>query len=276
MKILLIYRVCLTALLVIQPLSVLSQEVFEAAQSPGVEAEREPGTVYLNIEPEVKSPVVIPRLAAPLNSMRWSTPNKGKGLRLVPKQETWEIHWDHADAGRLGLTLHFDENPYLLSELRPIWASGDGSFMLPAHRAVTRGENIRYEPQPHKNTIGYWTGKEDSATWSIKLDKPGRFNVAVLQGCGKGQGGSKAMLVVSMRVDKPVEAVHEFNPVEATLDFEVIETGHWQNFQWRQLGVIELQRAGELDLTVMPKEIKKAALMDIRAIHLIRLPDKKK
>ena len=33
---------------------------------------------------------------------------------------------------------------------------------------------------------------------------------------------------------------------------------------------------GEVEVKVAPKQIKKAALMDIRAIHLIRLPDEKK
>ncbi|MGB0768346.1 MAG: hypothetical protein ACPGYV_11625, partial [Phycisphaeraceae bacterium] len=103
----------------------------------------------------------------------------------------------------------------------------------------------------------------------------GRFNVAVLQGCGKGQGGSTATAVVTKREEKPAEQVHEINPVLAMLAFEVMETGHWQNFQWRQLGVVEIRSTDEIELTIMPKEIKKAALMDIRAIHLIRLPDEK-
>src|ERR1044072_1350534 len=33
----------------------------------------------------------------------------------------------------------------------------DGSIVLLATNAVTHGKQIRYEPQPHKNTIGYWT-----------------------------------------------------------------------------------------------------------------------
>ena len=61
-----------------------------------------------------------------------------------------------------------------------------------------------------------------------------------------------------------------------TIEFEVFETGHWQNFQWVQLGEVELRHKGEVELKVAPKQIKKAALMDIRAIHLIRLPDEKK
>ena len=154
----------------------------------------------------------------------------------------------------------------LPSELKPIKPTSDGSFELFAHFASTHGEKLRYEPQPFKNTVGYWTGKKDYAAWTIQLDKPGRFNVAVLQGCGKGQGGSQAIMSF-------IAPVKDTTP---TIEFDVVETGHFQNFLWVHLGEVELRHRGAVEINVAPKQIKKAALMDIRAIHLIRLPDKKK
>ncbi|MEM9348555.1 MAG: hypothetical protein AAGB26_18450 [Planctomycetota bacterium] len=239
---------------------------------------RDENTLFLQIEADVKSPITIPRLAAPLRSMHWSDKDKGKSvaddITLKPGTDTWEIHWKNRPDdqvlldGKAMLVLEFDDEPLLLSEVKPVKATGDGSFYLPAHLAITRGEKVRYEPQTFKNTVGFWVGKNDSAHWTIRLDKPGRFNVAVLQGCGKGHGGSTAQMM--LKPDKPAKST------ETWLDFQVKETGHWQNFQWVQLGEIELADAAKVEIVVAPKQIKKAALMDIRAIHLIRLPDRKR
>ena len=238
---------------------------FEAADSEGVEAARDEYAVYLSIDPNIKGPISIPRLAAPLRSMRWHRHDDTGDITLKPERDTWVISWKNRPEDSSAIILNFGATPLLPSEVRPGTAMTDGSFYLPAHFAATRGEKIRYEPQPYKNTVGYWVGKEDMAAWTIQIDKPGRFNVAVLQGCGKGQGGSTA----TMSFISPVK------DITPTIEFEVVETGHWQNFQWVQHGEVELRHAGEVEVTVAPKQIKKAAQMDIRAIHLIRLPDKK-
>jgi len=240
---------------------------FEACDSQGVKASRDDTTLYLTIDATVKSPITIPRLAAALRVATFANPQVEGQVTIIPNQETWEIHWKERPAGDLALLwLQFDSAPLLPSELKPIAATGDGSIYLPAHLARTRGEKIRYEPQPHKNTVGYWTGKADSATWAFVVDRPGRFNVAILQGCGKGQGGSTATLAFSKKDEKPVEAM---------LGFETLETGHFQNFQWHNIGEVELSFTGEAEVMIAPKLINKAALMDVRAVHLIRLPDQK-
>ena len=242
-------------------------ERFEAADSEGVKVTRNNSTLYFDLDADVKSPITIPRLAAPVRVMSFIDPAVKSDLKLIPLQDKWEIHWKQRQEGNgIMLWLAFDAPPKLPSELTPIEQSSDGSFMLPAHRAITSGEKIRYEPQPDKNTVGYWTGLGDDASWTIKLCKTGRFNVAVLQGCGKGQGGSTATMAFQR---------HGQDEPEATLDFVVKETGHFQNFQWVQLGEVELRHAGAVEVVVAPKQIKKAALMDLRAIHVIRLPDKK-
>ncbi len=206
-------------------------------------------------------------MAGSLKAVVWANDGNDEleSIQVKPEPDSWEIHWKQRPEGQAVLLLVFDAKPLLMNELKPVEPVGDGSFYLPAHLAVTTGEKIRYEPQPYKNTVGFWVGKQDTAKWTIDLDKPGRFNVAVLQGCGKGQGGSTAtMSFFGMG-----------NQISPSIDFEVVETGHWQNFQWVRLGEVELKNKGLNEVVVMPKAIKKAALMDIRAIHLIRLPDEK-
>lgn len=135
--------------------------------------------------------------------------------------------------------------------------------------AMVAGEKVRFEPQTFKNTVGYWTGKQDSATWRFDVREAGRFNVAILQGCGKGHVGSTAR----MEFMDPTKSTDAGASPETMLEFEVLETGHFQNFQWRHLGTIELVKSGQYDLRIIPTAIKKAALMDVRAINLVRLPN---
>jgi hypothetical protein len=206
----------------------------------------------------------IPRFAASLRRMQWLGSAGSEDLQLKPEPNHWIITWKVLPPGASLVVLEFDTPPRLLSELPPAQPSGDGSFYLPGYLAQTAGTKIRYEPQTFKNTVGYWTGPNDSATWLFELTEPGTFNVAILQGCGAGQGGSQAKLTIALSNQSTSQAI----------DFEVLETGHFQNFQWRTLGSVELTSTGTHKLTVQPIAIKKAALMDIRALHLIRIPTK--
>src|SRR5438046_3042347 len=65
----------------------------------------------------------------------------------------------------------------------------DGSVLLHARDVTIHGSTVRYEPQVNKNTVGYWTKKEDWVSWDFELKIGGKFDVVILQGCGKGSGG---------------------------------------------------------------------------------------
>ena len=53
----------------------------------------------------------------------------------------------------------------------------DGKIVLLATNAAVHGQTIRYEPQPHKNTIGFWTKADDWVSWDFKVNTPGKFEV---------------------------------------------------------------------------------------------------
>src|SRR5262249_19148118 len=40
---------------------------------------------------------------------------------------------------------------------------------LPARAAEVHGVQLRYEPLPHKDTLGYWTRADDWASWEFQL-----------------------------------------------------------------------------------------------------------
>ncbi len=123
-------------------------------------------------------------------------------------------------------------------------------ILLPAKSATVHGTNARYEPQPHKNTIGFWTKPEDWVSWEFDLAQPGAFEVEVLQGCGGG--GSEVAVSIG----------------DQSLAFTVVNTGHFQNFVPRKIGTVKLP-AGHHTLELRPKNKQGAAVMDLRQIRLI-------
>src|SRR5262249_45311521 len=51
----------------------------------------------------------------------------------------------------------------------------DGIIPLHARTAEVHGVQLRYEPLPHKDTLGFWTRADDWAGWEFTVSKPGRF-----------------------------------------------------------------------------------------------------
>jgi arylsulfatase A-like enzyme len=130
--------------------------------------------------------------------------------------------------------------------------AADGTVILPAKTADVHGVQLRYEPLPHKNTLGFWTRATDWASWEFQLARPGAFTVEVLQGCGKGQGGSEVEVSVAGQ----------------SLRFTVEDTGHFQNFKPRRIGTVDLDKPGRYTLSVKPLSRPGVAVMDLRSLTL--------
>lgn len=129
----------------------------------------------------------------------------------------------------------------------------DGLVTLHARDATVHGTTLRWEPAEKKQTLGFWVKPSDAASWTFTLDRPGDYTVEVMQGCGGGQGGSQ------MRISAG----------DQTLDWQVEETGHFQNFKTRTLGKLHFAAAGVQQLRVGPTKIAKQAACDIRQIRLV-------
>jgi arylsulfatase A-like enzyme len=128
----------------------------------------------------------------------------------------------------------------------------EGVVKLHAKTAEVHGVQLRFEPLPHKDTLGFWTRAEDTASWEFTITKPGKFAVEVLQGCGKGQGGSEVEASVG----------------EQKLTFTVEDTGGFQNFKAVAIGTLTFDKAGRYTLTVTPKKKAAGAVMDLRSVTL--------
>lgn len=137
----------------------------------------------------------------------------------------------------------------------PVQAA-NGEILLHSKDSIVRGTNLRYEPNPVKITLGYWTKVEDAAVWQFTVTEPGRFEIEVMQGCGRGHGGSQVA----------VECLGE------TWEFTVEDTGHFQNFIPRVIGELEIEKAGQYELKIQPRTIVNVAALDVRQIRLIPKP----
>jgi len=157
--------------------------------------------------------------------------------------------WRH-DAGALMPT----PNPDYL----PNPQDKDGTIVLHAKTAEVSGSQLRFEPAPHKNTLGFWTNEQDAAHWKFTVTQPGWFEIELLQGCGTGQGGS----VVDVEVSSG-----DLSGTYGKLTMTVEETGHFQNFVPRKIGRVQLVR-GSGTLTVSVASKSAAAVMDLRQITM--------
>ncbi|MDY3557758.1 sulfatase-like hydrolase/transferase [Gemmata sp. JC673] len=137
-------------------------------------------------------------------------------------------------------------------DYRPNPPDKDGAITLHARTALVTGTMLRFEPLPHKNTLGFWVNRDDSAAFDFTTEKGGTFAVEVLQGCGKGSGGAEVELAVGAE----------------KLTFTVKDTGGFQAFEARDVGTLKVAAAGRHTLTVKAKTKPGAAVMDLRQIVL--------
>jgi arylsulfatase A len=137
---------------------------------------------------------------------------------------------------------------------KSILKSPEGDIALWASQAMVHGRRIRYEPEPHKNVIGFWTEVDDWAHWDIEVPQAGLYEVEVQYGCGKNAGGSR----VSLRVG------------DSEVNWTVRETGHFQQMIYQNVGQLEL---GDGSQQFELRAISKAniAVMDVRKIVMRRV-----
>ena len=136
---------------------------------------------------------------------------------------------------------------------RPNPQAADGTIVLPGAAADVHVTMLRYEPLPHKRTLGYWTKADDSASWEFEVTQPGKFKCLVLQGCGPGSGGSEV----------------EFRFSDQALAMTVEATRGFQDFIEREIGQLTIDTAGRHSLTVKPRTKPGPAVMDLRQVKLV-------
>ena len=171
----------------------------------------------------------------------------------------WDACFVKTDASRLVALPTSEAMRPVLADWRQAMdsraAEGPNALIfLEARDARVKGTKLKYEEPPQKDTLGFWVNAEDTASWIFQAPKAGTYRVTVLQGCGKGNGGSVVALDTQL----------------GSCEFTVEETGHFQRFVPREVGKLTLG-AGANTLTVRPVKKAKAAVMDLRRVILERV-----
>ncbi|MDF1743369.1 MAG: hypothetical protein P1V19_06710 [Gimesia sp.] len=204
---------------------------------------------------ETNKKVLIPRMNNRLKAIYLAHDAEKKPLTLKPGIEEWEIQLPKTVQSQpISVIIEFKEPTYLPVKPKVVQEDQNQQLILDAKDAIVHGELLRYEPQPHKNTVGYWANENDWCEWKLNVKTSGVFDVYLLQGCGKGQGGSKVKLAVN----------------DQAVIFIVEETGHFQNFKERHIGTLTINKSGLQSLQLKPQQKTQNAVMDVRQIRLVR------
>lgn len=197
----------------------------------------------------------LPRLNNRTGSIYLKGDKERKPLRFWPEINEWMVTLPKNAKAPLTVVVEIkDGAPYLPKEPRTVQPEPNGSVNLHAYDTVTHGRLLRFEPQPHKNTVGFWADGDDWCEWHFTA-APGKYTVHIWQGCGAGQGGS----------------IVDVAACNTSLKFTVEDTGHFQNFKQREIGILTLNQTGEYNLRIKPLKKAKNAVMDVRRIKLVPL-----
>jgi hypothetical protein len=131
------------------------------------------------------------------------------------------------------------------------------TIRLPASQALVHGQRLRFEPEPHKNVLGYWTEVDDWAEWEFESGQEATVRVQIQCGCGSGNGGSNIDVVIESEEGS-----------QHVLPWTVRETGHFQHMVLEDLGAVRLT-PGKYRLKVIPRRKAAAAVVDIREVMLL-------
>lgn len=133
--------------------------------------------------------------------------------------------------------------------------AGAGALILHARDAKVTGAKLQYEAPPQKDTLGFWVNPADFAEWSFEVPNAATYTVEILQGCGKGSGGSEVELAFA----------------GGAVTFKVEETGHFQRFIPRAVGTVKLEK-GPQTVKLSAKSKPGPAVMDLRRVTLRAVP----
>jgi hypothetical protein len=127
-----------------------------------------------------------------------------------------------------------------------------GNVALQAAQAEIYGGDITFET-PFQN-IGYWHGKDDVVRWRIQAENARELAVWGEWACDPNAAGNGFLI----------------EGVQPSLKGNVGSTGAWSRYQLVYLGKTLIQE-GDSELVIRPAGDLRAALADLRALHLVQI-----
>lgn len=115
--------------------------------------------------------------------------------------------------------------------------------------------NLKIQGKAETATIHFWNKPDDLISWAWNSPKPGNYRVALNYSLGAAMKGGKILLVAH---DQLIVA-----PAEPT--------GKWSDFRTFELGVVRVERAGEISVILQAAQLPQtpgAALPDVAWLSL--------
>jgi putative membrane-bound dehydrogenase-like protein len=125
----------------------------------------------------------------------------------------------------------------------------DGSIRLLAMHAEIFGPSLVFEPQ-YRN-LGFWSSPQDYAAWTVEVPAAGIYEVVLEYACPDDAAGNR--FVLSCR--------------DQFVSGEIRGTGTWDNYAWRDVGMIELP-AGRSRIVLRADGPLSSYLLDLHQIIL--------
>lgn len=131
----------------------------------------------------------------------------------------------------------------------PIKPAADGTLALKAAAAVIVGGRAKLED----DHIGFWLDAQDHVKWTVTLEKPGAYRVGLDYACPENSSGSDIEVAVG----------------GARVTGRVTATGEgWRTFKRVDLGRVEVEKPGTMDVTVKATRKPGLAVMNLRTLVL--------
>lgn len=213
-----------------------------------------------------KEPNRVAEMRGKLEKWRREMAAKGNTWNPTFNYSLWKQLYVETDVSKLAASSKSEETSKKLESWRAAMNAGVGKEAQPGIGAIylygreakLHGEKLRFEPEPHKDTIGYWANMNDWAEWRVRVPKSGVFDVELLQGAGKGSGGAQVEITIA----------------DQTLKHTVKETGHFQRFVPITVGTVQLDE-GVHTLTIRAKTKPGFGVMDLRQVVLRGVGEKR-
>ena len=143
---------------------------------------------------------------------------------------------------------------------------GDSPINLTTVTAVTAGEAIKYYNHLGGYHVSRWHDPQDSVTWGMRIDQPGRYQVWITYAAeAEWEGGKYQVSVGSASFETTVVNTGAFCFDEGL----PCKTGY--EYRAFNIGTVDLSQAGEYKLTIRPTSEAGHYLMYLRSIELTRV-----